>query len=511
MSEIQAPEVAVLEPRVYDIPAYRRELLDAKVAKANARLERAGVAERFSPQYESYTAKKLVGGVELPDGTYFGGTEIEVERYRVTLAEFGLAAGDYTFIASLVPEEAGITLHVAPGQSLGDWRPAEFNVCDHCGLKRNRNRVYVVRNNETGELSQVGHNCIELYTGLSIKGLWALELDFSEFGGSEEDDDWGGGGFGRAVYTTAVDKVLAYAYVLTDEGRSYASTKVREWGGVPTVDKVRHALYGRIERPREKDFRGAHGAYLDACKAHEKLVADIKRAEALYQGKDPVLAAIRDSAETLKPGSEYADNMAVILKGENVSTRNVGILASLVAVYARENQLRIEREKAPAPVAGFLGEPKQRIRNFQITLKTVRFIDGHYGMSTLLIGHDAEGRQVKWFASGRHDYNEGDVLTLEAATVKRQIPAGSDKFTRADTTEITRGVIDTFTERAEHYQAYLDANDGKDEGVEVSRWNYTTNQQETYTLYEIDRWFGSAKEKKRFAAWQKDRAATAAA
>ena len=505
MSEIlTAPEVEVREPRVYDIPGYRLPLLEAKIAKANARLERAGVAERFVPEIEHYRAKKLVGGIEMPDGTLFGGTEIEVDRNRVTLEQFNLAVGDYVFVASLVPEEAGITVHVAPGQSLDGWRPTEFNRCDHCGLSRNRSRVYVVRDAKTGELSQVGHNCVELYTGLSIKGLWALEFDLSEFGGAEEDDDWGGGGFARAVYTTAVDKVLAYAYVLSDEGRSYASTKVREWGGTATADKVRHALYGRIERPREKDYRGAHGAYLEACRAHEKLVADIQTAQALYADGDPVIAGIKASAASLKSGTDYADNMAVILAGENVSQRNVGILASLVAVYARENQLRVEREKAPAPVAGFLGEPKQRIRNFQITLKTVRFIDGNYGTSTLLIGHDAEGRLIKWFASGRQDYNEGDVLKLEAATVKRQIPAGSDKFTPADTTEITRGVIDTFDTRAESYRAYLDAHGGEDSGIEVSRWDYKTNQQVTSTVYEIDRWMGSKAEVKRFAEWLKD-------
>ena len=233
-------------------------------------------------------------------------------------------------------------------------------------------------------------------------------------------------------------------------------------------------------------------------------MADIQTAQALYADGDPVIAGIKASAASLKSGTDYADNMAVILAGENVSQRNVGILASLVAVYSREHQLRVEREKAPAPVAGFLGEPKQRIRNFQITLKTVRFIDGNYGTSTLLIGHDAEGRLIKWFASGRQDYNEGDVLKLEAATVKRQIPAGSDKFTPADTTEITRGVIDTFDTRAESYRAYLDAHGGEDSGIEVSRWDYKTNQQVTSTVYEIDRWMGSKAEVKRFAEWLKD-------
>lgn len=430
MSEIQTPTV-VEESRVYDIPAYRLPLVEDKISKANRRLERAGVAERFSFSTEEYLAKKKVGGTELPDGTIIGGTEIEVPRLKVSLDRFDLAVGDFTFVASLVPEEAGITVHVAPGQSLDGWRPTEFNVCEHCHTHRNRNRVYVVRNNATGELTQVGHTCVELYTGLSIKGLWSLEFDLDEFGGAEEDDDWGGGGFGRTEYSAPVDKVLAYAYVLSDQGRSYASTRVREWG-TPTVDLVRHAMFDRIRPPQGRP--GSRG-YAEARAAYEKLVDDIKTAEKLYADGDPIIAAIKASAETLKSGSDYADNMAVILAGENVSRRNVGILASLVAVYARERQLAVERAARPKPVAGFLGEVKQRIRNLTIELTNVRFFDGNYGTTTLLIGITPDGHLTKWFATGCHDYEVGDRLTLDA-TVKAH-----EQYRGADQTTITRGSV----------------------------------------------------------------------
>ena len=430
MSEIQTPTV-VEESRVYDIPAYRLPLVEDKISKANRRLERAGVAERFSFSTEEYLDKKKDGGTELPDGTIIGGTEIEVPRLKVSLDRFDLAVGDFTFVASLVPEEAGITVHVAPGQSLDGWRPTEFNVCEHCHTHRNRNRVYVVRNNATGELTQVGHSCVELYTGLSIKGLWSLEFDLDEFGGAEEDDDWGGGGFGRTEYSAPVDKVLAYAYVLSDQGRSYASTRVREWG-TPTVDLVRHTMFDRIRPPQGRP--GSRG-YAEARAAYEKLVDDIKTAEKLYADGDPIIAAIKASAETLKSGSDYADNMAVILAGENVSRRNVGILASLVAVYARERQLAVERAARPKPVAGFLGEVKQRIRNLTIELTNVRFFDGNYGTTTLLIGITPDGHLTKWFATGCHDYEVGDRLTLDA-TVKAH-----EQYRGADQTTITRGSV----------------------------------------------------------------------
>ncbi|MGV0653755.1 hypothetical protein ABQE48_07735 [Mycolicibacterium thermoresistibile] len=87
---------------------------------------------------------------------------------------------------------------------------------------------------------------------------------------------------------------------------------------------------------------------------------------------------------------------------------------------------------------GFIGEVKERVRDFSIELTTVRQFDGNYGTTTLFVGRTPSGHVVKWFASGAWRYDVGDTLYLAAATVKAH-----ENYKGIDQTVITRGKIDS--------------------------------------------------------------------
>lgn len=424
-----APEIVVAEPIVLEIRAGRREELDAKLAAANKRLARAGISDRFSAAYEPFTKTVRKGAIELDDGTLFGGVDVLEDWLRVNLNEFSISTGHYTFVAALVAEEAGYTVHSAPGQSLDGWQrpPVDDIHCDHCNLKRDRKRLYIIRDERDGSLAQIGHSCIELYTGLKIKGLWALEFDQQLRGFDEDDDSYGGGG---SRYSAPVNIVLGLAFSFSDEGRSYISVRAAEAGvGEATGGLVRSTIFYPPRQPSSRDPRvqAAWREYMDKVRRGYEFAKD-----------EALISDIIASAETLKAGTDYADNMHVILAGESgyVGQRNVGILASLVAVYAREKELAVKREqekKAP-PASGFLAPVKQRVKDIEIALTTVRQFEGHYGWTTLLIGRTPEQHIVKWFASGRYDYEPGDTIKLAAATVKAH-----EVYEGTDQTVITRG------------------------------------------------------------------------
>lgn len=390
----------------------------AILEKANRRLRKGGAPE-FIPVISEPFLKAI---------TLEGGAEVLVEFVTASLEDYKLALGDFTFVASLVPEEAGITIHTAPGESLDGFRPEEFK-CDHCKVSRYRTRNYIVRDNRDSSLVQLGHNCIELYTGLKPKGLWVLDFSAEQLAQFAEDTGgWGGGGYGSREYAIMIDTVLRLAYVYSDGGRSYLSVaKAREWDKAATVDMVRCHLFSPPKPQHSKE-------------AYEDYLAKGREAAAL---SDEILDAIKASAETLSADSEYGYNMRTILAASSgaVGYRNVGVLGSLVAVYRRLLGLEA-KAKANPPVTGYLADKGQRVKSeLRLTLSRVRFIDGNYGTTTLLVGKSQDGHMVEWFASGTHNYDEGDVLVISAFTVKAQKLAGSDKYTEADTTVITRAKI----------------------------------------------------------------------
>lgn len=207
------------------------------------------------------------------------------------------------------------------------------------------------------------------------------------------------GGFGPRSYGASVDLVLAYAFAHSDKGRAYVPAS---GFGVSTVSQVRTSLFADISRLREaeRNYFIAKGAEAATYLADAGLIAAIK-------------AAVGETAED----SDYGRNLRVVLAGEHVSGRNVGILASLVKVYARQQQLEAERKAHPV-VAGFIGEVGERVRGISGTAKTVVYSEGDYGTTTFLVAITDDGRTVVWNASKALDIEVGDTFTMCAATVK---------------------------------------------------------------------------------------------
>jgi hypothetical protein len=441
---VQGPE----RPFTFEFPAYKIDLYNQKVDKANRRLAAAGSDARFEFTLESITRKKAVGGLFNEEiGTWvISPVWVDAPWFRATQAsELRLSIGDFTFLAALVAEEAGVTVHTAPGIELGGFVPAGDTHCDHCGTDRNRTRLYLVRNDATGEIIQLGHSCIELFTGFSPKGLFALEFD-AELTGLGDDDEVGGS-FGDRDYAVSVDKVIALAWAYSNEGRSYVSAKI-DWK-IGTGQKVRNHVFGGY--PRRGNFGKDEAAYTKACNEYEAAAEVAKNLIA----EGTLLAAIKASAETVAADSDYGRNLRVILAGETVSGRNLGILASIVSVYAREKELAVKRAAAPAKVQGFLAPVKTRIKTpIELTVEILRSREGDYGWSTWLVGTTPEGLTVTWNASGRNGFEKwvatgegptegsweelevGDKLVLEAATVKAH-----ETYQGTDQTVLTRAKV----------------------------------------------------------------------
>lgn len=472
---------AAAEIHSWEIPAYNLDGFQAKIAQANKKLAKAGLAARFDVTYAEFDKKVANNGVA-----------ITAPWIRAELTgPVTLSHGHYTFVASLVAEEAGVTVHTVPGQELGGYTPKGDASCDHCDTDRNRTRLYLVRDDRDGSIIQLGHSCIELYTGIAPKGLWVLTFDetLEEF--TREGSE---GGFSQRAYGAAIDTVLAYAFAHADQGRSYVPAS--STSAPPTAGQVRMSLFGDIRKLKDQDR-----AYFIA-----------KGVEASgYLEDTALLDAIKASVTETSETSDYGRNLRVILAGEHVSGKNVGVLASLVKVYARAQQLEAERKATPA-AKGFIGEVKERVRNISLTLTTVSIWEGNYGCTTLLIGRTADGHVVKWFASGERDYSVGDTLNLEAATVKAH-----EVYEGQDQTVIARGKIDSFAERAESAAADIEANGGS--GFEaIKKWVADdptvicgsghweiVGHDETQPIAE--RWFNSKAELARFAKWQKATAA----
>lgn len=364
----------------------------AKLDKVNRKAERNGIAGRFS--------YGIVGYVTNDEGL--------VEATQVLVENPTLQIADWEFVATVTFEEAGSILRVVPGKSLQGWDRPDAHNCDHCGVRRNRAKSYVVRNVETGETKQVGSSCLTVFLGFQVNNLWLLEDTYKEFERPEP-------GMYSGPRTVEAAHTIALALVVSEFGKRFVSRgAAADYDKTATVELVGAALF---PTNRREDREWAAQMSHEAAAVDPALVAE-------------VLAV----AETLRD-SDYADNVKVVAASEFISTSSIALLISLVGVWYRGKAQAAEKA-AKVAAKGFIAPVKVRFHNVPVTVTNVKYIDGDFGTTTLITFVTEEGFVGKWFASNPgFEVEIGDHYLL-TATVKEHGEWQGD-----DQTTVTRGKL----------------------------------------------------------------------
>lgn len=375
-------------------PASKMEEAEKRIDKANRKLERAGIEDRFSYTTEEYIEHDK-------EGNAFTMVALSLSRPQISY-------NGWTFAAAVDKTDNGATVIRSGAGELNGYRPEEFK-CDHCGSNRRRSSTYLLRNEE-GEYKQVGSNCLQSFLGVKPSGLWALDYD-PEAG--DEFIDRGRRSPGSADSAIPTTELVAAALAVSDGGEKYVSKKAAyDWGDTSTVSDVQSYFWSK-NRDQWKDID--HHSYTEQAK---ELLANTT-----FEGED-----------------DYNTNMRALLSNEYTSVKHMGFVASVIAANRRQKR-DTEKAKAEAVKAvGYLGKPEEKLKNLKLKVLKSHPITNYYNgverPSTLLIMEDAQGRQVKWYATGSRDYEDGAEITISSATIK-----DNDTFNGNEQTVITRARV----------------------------------------------------------------------
>jgi hypothetical protein len=325
---------------------------------------------------------------------------------RTTVAVYGQAprAAGFSLIARIEHTAAGCLVARSPVGAEGIDLSAYFDsrpVCAHCGFDRKRKDTFVVRNDETGEMQQIGRNCLADFIrsedAAAALQMWKFLYEVDRAAG-DGDDDWGSsGGWSRHD-----DSVLTFVACAVSSIRREGFKKSEAGPGSTKMDSC------FLAGPRPEGY-GSRRQEWDEGQPTE---ADGRRAAL-------VIAFCQASEEQ----SDYMRNLRVAASLPYVE-RHHGLLASAPVAYQRtiEREFAAKREKnepkAP-PRGGHVGEVGKRSDFGSLTVVRVRFVDNDWGGKTILTLETADGSQVTWFASGSRDFDAGTVLEGSRGTVKK--------------------------------------------------------------------------------------------
>jgi hypothetical protein len=405
------------------IPSDNVETLNKKLDQLNRRAAKLGtapIAVAFSPDHVETWTEKTESGREIACAR---------EWIRADVSGAVVVLAGWKFRAAIHHTTDGNLVASLPGST---DLPAAYResqpVCDHCHTTRPRSSTYVVENVATGELRQVGRQCLADFTGSTgndpmAMAKWAEMIGAFLAWFSSFDDD--GNRRHRTEDVTSLFSFLeTVAAVMRKDGwtsRGAARTNIERGDGstIATADTAWRIFW---MLPTTRNDR-------EELRRYETTEDDTTLATATVRW-----GAKLDGRTDL---NDYLHNLAVVSRSLLVSRKTAGLAASMIVAYQKEQNLLAERardaSRAPSSHVGEIGE---RLRGVKVTVTRVIELEGNeFGPRSIVGMSDENGNDLNWF-TGWTSAKIGDVRWL-TGTVKAH-----GEFKGRQQTTLSRCVLD---------------------------------------------------------------------
>lgn len=399
------------ERKTYKVPAENLEWLRGRVEVLNRKVAR--LAKRG---YKVEPVQIVVGELKSETKKTSAGVVVETVYADVELLSPRPPKVDgWQFVAVLSHvDEVGAMLRVCPGADLAEgelrrYRDADSRHCDHCQLRRSRTDTFVVRN-ASGELKQVGRQCLAAYTGLAnpLELCEAAELSCAvgDLMREAEDSDHLAGPKSYA----SIEYYLPYVACSIREDGWLSRTSARERGtpGASTADQaLSRGLFSDSHTrnryvPVEKDFNLA--------------AATISHCAERFEDSD---------VDSL---SDYENSLRVAMASGIMRPKFEGIIASAILFYQKdvERRARAENWAKRAAKSRYQGTVGERGIFEDLRVEICRVLEGDFGPQHLYAFADPTDNMFAYFSTHDLDLSPGQVVSLQGRVKKHEMRTTKD-------------------------------------------------------------------------------------
>lgn len=317
------------------------------------------------------------------------------------------------------------------GLNLDAWRWGDATNCDHCIKSRRRNETFLVLSLETGEIKQVGRQCLaaflgdQTYESIIRRLAWRDLLDDSGAGMDDGEGGWGGR-WGHPDPDIETVLALTACVIRNDGWLSKTAARERFDGSQATATQVNSLLHP----PREgtKEFA-----------EWRKEVARLAPQPSDMEHATAALAWVR----TITPRSDY--DWTIHTAGRLTHVAHMGVVCSIVPAYTRMLGREIEKRtrRAEAPPSRHIGTVNEKLSVTGIC-ESARAVQGERFTSTSITVVADDGTVVQWWKSGIVD----EVIAGRRVTITGKVKKHG-AYDGRDITTLTRCKLEVLPALAE--------------------------------------------------------------
>ena len=296
--------------------------------------------------------------------------------------------------------------------------------CDHCGTNRYRKHTFLLYNEEGNYYRQVGSNCLQDYTGLSLEYAAAMEQFLHRV--DEEGQDWEKT-FTKYEMLLPLSDILQYSIEFVKNFGYVSVMKAEEFDTYPTVARVceamhmgsRYSMSERILRDDRYELEHKHKFNPDSeetCKEAQNIINWVR-------------GPLHDEVTT----SNYLLNIISVASSDYVKESQIGLAASIVAAYYKHiADVKKKTEYESKEISGtYVGNIGDRITVDIVKAEEGPHVETMYGESVCFKFYDKDNNVYVWWTSS---YVE-DVETVKklTGTIKKH-----SEFRKVKQNEMTR-------------------------------------------------------------------------
>ncbi len=354
-----------MEKQLFEIPAIAMGVLQDRITKLNKKAVKAGTGDiklvRVGRKTDTYDRQVYIVAVEGEPVKFNG----------------------WTFVARLDhntdPSGESNIVYTMPGEELpAQWRMADAS-CNHCGFLRNRKDTFIMRNEETNNLIQVGRTCLKDFFGhdpaeVARRAQYIVKIH----------DTIREAGEGGKAYMTDRRHIDLETFL------SYVARSVRDHGWVSTAKA----------RENEHTISSKDDAIDSMFSAWETRWHQGPTVEDRETAKKTIEFVL-----TLDPSkSDFNFNMVQIAKLEIIDWKATGTAAAMVFCYNRhiEQQAAAAKPKQDLSGSKHVGEIKERL-TLDVTVLSTKAMEGEYGPYNITRMLDGDGNLFVSFGTFKAD------------------------------------------------------------------------------------------------------------
>jgi len=409
------PDEAEVAKHVYPFLVQKIEKLNKRAIKNKLPQVTLAITKEYMKEVKGETGKQTV----------------EIPYYTVKIAGEAPKIAGYKFIATIEHQEGGNIIRTVPGEegnkSIKDFYEAKPHYCDHCKKVRRRIDTFIVKEEKTGKMRQIGRNCLaDFLGGADPKAiLWYFNNRDNIYKLVDEASSQAEKKGTRFEQFIPLDSVLLLGSALVREF-GYMSSKAaqeaydRGDGGRPTTaGDIRWALFSTVFDHRNMDAR--HKRVLEISQSEPSPI-DVKYVK-------EVLDWFNALPDEQKQNNEFMHNLDVIIKSDKVNPRNIGYAVALFPVYARAMGMIKQKEDTAKKSNEWLGAVGQKLPPTKVKVIRTRSVSGQFGTTQIVAMEDPNGNQLTWFNNGSTDMEEDKEYTIVGTVKKHDVYNGRKQTT----------------------------------------------------------------------------------